>query len=410
MLFVFLFLLFMLQLSAAEEIKLRFSGPDDFEKLTEENKKLTVKLFYQGKEEAYLYLPAGWDADNLRIWFSGTDWMEYENVRYKNGDRISFPLNEPGDFSIGDSGKTYRLTVMQSKSIPALFVCTDSNSMKHIHAQKGNREEAFLTIYNPDGKKAFSDRIKHIKSRGNSTFDAPKKPYQIKFNKKISLFGWNAEKTYVLLANYIDKSQIRNKLALDLARYSGAYRFVPQTQPVDLYLNGGYNGTYLLTEKVEINTGRLDTYDLEEEIEDLNAELEWEMLNCEGDDKYRRNAKKYYHIPNAPSEYTGGYLIVETISSYYNNTPSGFVTRRGQAFIIKEPKYVTKEGIVLTAKDLLFLGHFLIITETRRFSRTGRISLSRLYTYFSARQCYFFKKFISFYKKNTCLRTRQALK
>ena len=186
LLFVFLFLLFMLQLSAAEEIKLRFSGPDDFEKLTEENKKLTVKLFYQGKEEAYLYLPAGWDADNLRIWFSGTDWMEYENVRYKNGDRISFPLNEPGDFSIGDSGKTYRLTVMQSKSIPALFVCTDSNSMKHIDAQKGNREGAFLTIYNPDGKKAFSDRIKHIKSRGNSTFDAPKKPYQIKFNKKIS--------------------------------------------------------------------------------------------------------------------------------------------------------------------------------------------------------------------------------
>ena len=62
---------------------------------------------------------------------------------------------------------------------------------------------------------------------------------------------------------------------------------------------------------------------------------------------------------------------------------------------------------MLTTENLLFLGHFHFVTETRRLSRTGRNSLFILYTYFSARQRHYSEKFISFYKKAHGLIHRQ---
>ena len=42
---------------------------------------------------------------------------------------------------------------------------------------------------------------------------ASKKPYKLKFDKKVDLFGNGKAKTWVLLANYSDKSMIRNHMA-----------------------------------------------------------------------------------------------------------------------------------------------------------------------------------------------------
>ena len=69
-----------------------------------------------------------------------------------------------------------------------------------------------------------------------------------------------------MLANALDRSQIRSTLGLDLARYCGAFAYTPDTQPVDLYMNNDYKGTYLLTEKVEIAPGRVEIRDLEDMI------------------------------------------------------------------------------------------------------------------------------------------------
>ena len=56
---------------------------------------------------------------------------------------------------------------------------------------------------------------------------------------------------------------------------------------------------------------------------------------------------------------------------------------------------------MLTTENLLFLGHFHIITETRRHSRTGIFSLSILYTFLLATQHRIFPKFISFYNEKS---------
>ena len=79
----------------------------------------------------------------------------------------------------------------------------------------------------------------------------------LKFDSKQSLFGRTAAKEWVLLANYYDKSNIRNYLAYNLANKLD-FGFQPSSIFVDVYFNNEYIGLYTLTEQLEANEGRVD--------------------------------------------------------------------------------------------------------------------------------------------------------
>lgn len=97
-----------------------------------------------------------------------------------------------------------------------------------------------------------------IRGRGNSTWGMAKKPYRINLNTAGSLLGMPATaKNWVLLANYADKTRIRNAVALEMSRYLG----MPYASPfrfVDVILNGNYLGSYLLTDHMEVRENRID--------------------------------------------------------------------------------------------------------------------------------------------------------
>ncbi len=98
-----------------------------------------------------------------------------------------------------------------------------------------------------------------IRGRGHSTWKLyPKKPYRIKFDEKTSLFGEKKNKSWVLLAMYNDFSYIKDRLAFTLADSPGTEDFVPSYNYVELYINGRYNGLYLLTDQVDENKGRCE--------------------------------------------------------------------------------------------------------------------------------------------------------
>lgn len=97
-----------------------------------------------------------------------------------------------------------------------------------------------------------------IRLRGNSTSAPEKKPFKIKFNNKVSIFGLPEAKDWVLLANYFDKSNLRNYLAYLTANKLENLDFQPSSIFVDVYLNNEYFGLYLLCEQIEVNEGRVD--------------------------------------------------------------------------------------------------------------------------------------------------------
>lgn len=97
-----------------------------------------------------------------------------------------------------------------------------------------------------------------IRGRGNSTwFTYDKKPYRIKFEERQSLLGMAPSRDYVLLAEYGDKSLLRNYMSHMMSSYLNLSHAL-ETRFVNLYFNGRYDGLYLLTEQVEIDTNRLN--------------------------------------------------------------------------------------------------------------------------------------------------------
>lgn len=96
-----------------------------------------------------------------------------------------------------------------------------------------------------------------FRGRGNSTWSMPKTPYRMKFAKKQSLCGLAKAKSYALIANYIDCTQMRNVMAFEMARRLGL-PFTNHAVPVNVYLNGHYRGAYFLTEKIGIGGASVD--------------------------------------------------------------------------------------------------------------------------------------------------------
>ena len=98
-----------------------------------------------------------------------------------------------------------------------------------------------------------------VRLRGNSTQDFPKKPYAFKLDKKASVLGMPDHKRWVLLANWLDRTMLRNDLALYLANQTDSW--APHGTPVELVLNGVHVGNYWLGEQIKIDKNRVNIAD-----------------------------------------------------------------------------------------------------------------------------------------------------
>ncbi len=116
---------------------------------------------------------------------------------------------------------------------------------------------AQIVIVNTDGSVMALDDNCQIKVRGNFTSNGEKKPYNIKFSKKIDLFGFGSAKKWTLLADWYDSTLMRNALALDFSQQLG-YIVTMDHVPVEVWMDGQFLGVYLLTEKIEADSNRVD--------------------------------------------------------------------------------------------------------------------------------------------------------
>ena len=95
-----------------------------------------------------------------------------------------------------------------------------------------------------------------VRGRGNTTWTWPKKPYLIKFDQRQSLFGFPAHKRWVLLANFLDRTMMRNLVAMKVSSMTGL-DWTPRCRSVELMLNGRHMGNYLLIEQVRVDENRV---------------------------------------------------------------------------------------------------------------------------------------------------------
>ncbi len=144
-----------------------------------------------------------------------------------------------------------------------------------------------------------------IRLRGNSTMNYPKKPYRIKFEEKKALFGWPKNKSWVLLALYADYSDIKDYTAFALADAIKGSAFVPHAKHVELYLNGEFQGIYLLCDQVDENKGRTGVKEDFGEEDEVPFLVEWD------ENAYNEGALgvDYFKIYNEDSGVTSYYNV-----------------------------------------------------------------------------------------------------
>ena len=118
-----------------------------------------------------------------------------------------------------------------------------------------------------------------VKGRGNSTWGYPKKPYALKLPEKANLIGTGEDKRWVLLANWMDRTLLRNDVTFEIARRT-SLEWTPSGEFIELYLNGKHQGNYWLGEKVKTGTARLKADYLIEM--DVNYDEDWRYYSTYG--------------------------------------------------------------------------------------------------------------------------------
>lgn len=156
--------------------------------------------------------------------------------------------------------------------------------------------------------KDVSELKAQIKVRGNSTANCPKKPYRIKLNKKNSLFGYEKAKNWVLLADYMDGSNMHNYTALKFAKMiRGEDSFGVDPLHVNVILNGENIGLYEFGEHIDTKEGRLNIEQdniWEKSFDEINFYIERDSSTLT--DPLEKEGTTYFKVPlenYSPSQY-----------------------------------------------------------------------------------------------------------
>lgn len=299
-----------------------------------------------GKDGYVLSLPGFWDLTKIRLELedSGTVWL--------GNDRLEIPAGTEADLTAlagkqtvirGEKrSETGYVTILQGSAIPSLFLEVDEKRLQQVNYDKEKQITEGRAVYaEADGTVSWDGPIDQMKGRGNNTFRYKKKPYQIKLREKASFSGMGKGRTWVLLANWTDVSQLRNRIMLDMAGDIGLKNAV-RCVHADVWINGQYQGLYLVAEKIQVGKERIPITNLEKATEKVNpSPLDFEELETVKSKHYP--LMRFYPAIRDPEDITGGYIF--TIEKYHrlqNTKLEGFRTRENLSVHIKEPTRPSK--------------------------------------------------------------------
>jgi hypothetical protein len=247
------------------------------------------------------------------------------------GQRVSPPPQEKAEVIYTDH------YMPEDNGIPLVIITTVhnqriTNKIDNIPA----RMKIVDSRSKPYGRGLFEGEIE-IRGRGNTSFWMPKSSYNFSIETKSPILDMTPSDAWMLIANYADKSLMRNYTAYEFSRDLGA-RFAPKLRFVDFILDGDYLGTYAIGERVKIDPGRLDL------------------------PKLRPHMQREYEL-------TGSYVLEVNAQDKRNPDEIIFETskvRRNTFFSIKQPgahnlspeafEYI--KDYVNRAEDALFSPHF----------------------------------------------------
>jgi len=206
-----------------------------------------------------------------------------KNMGYIKGESIqTLGVEEESSYVVAVSNLNYRFvgwsdgfkeakrkdTISESKEVKEIKAQFEYVGFPELHitfpdvAGEIDKEysSASVSISNTEKKYSLEYEPIKIRIRGNSSSRFDKKSYKLNFSSKVNLFdlGKAERKDWVLIANHSDQSLMRNYMAYGLSQRFDGFEVKYNCAFVDVYLNGVYNGVYLLTEQVEVGKSRVN--------------------------------------------------------------------------------------------------------------------------------------------------------
>lgn len=274
-------------------------------------------------------------------------------VNDANGEMRAFQWNGTGRFHLQELTADdhvllrvhgYEDQVYTFSAFPTLYIECDTGYYNQV---KGMAKEAKMELVAADGKTVYSGGTQ-IKLRGNSSAWQEKRPFKLKLDKSTDLFGMGKNKHWVLLANWYDRTNLRNVMSYEMSGRLGMWYC--ESQWVELYYNDEYYGLYQLCENIRVDEGRVDIFDWDEAAENVAAlcakehgldatateqltrqlsyDLTWVTRGTDG--QYDLTP----YIDELELDITGGYLIE---NDSYNDEPSQFTTKNGVMYMVTTP-------------------------------------------------------------------------
>lgn len=224
-----------------------------------------------------------------------------------------------------------------ANDLPSLLLTLPPGQYESILKDKKLKVGACALLHSADNDTMYDGDLAYVKTRGNQTWEVEKKAYTIELPVKTRLLGLYKSRTFVLLANALDESHIRNAVSFDLARLMSlptpAYAFLK------LYVNGEYKGLYQMTNKVKIERHTLNITDLGKSNKQANPRRleDYEAFEHIGN---LSTVCRGFRLENDPADITGGYLL-----EYGNGNESAFVSNAGDVVGIRSPKYASVKQV-----------------------------------------------------------------
>ena len=342
-----------------------------------EGREISILPFEKkAQQEVWLFLPGALKGKDPVIRIDQDTDLVWGETTYANGSVF------PAESFVGQTVTAFfssgrrigNVHVMQGSEIPAMFFTMDPADYSLIlkKTKFDIKSDARLLMLSGDGTLAAEEAVPSFKTHGNSTFFAPKKAYVFQMAHKEPLAGMEKNKKWMLLANWFDISLIRNQITFDLCREIGLTS-TPDCRQTDLYINGAYCGTYLLTEKIQLKKGRLEISDLEETLEELNGKDAYDEAAFKKGTGKNAPYLKFFNLAEEPEDVSGGYLLEIEKSLQYSQMTSGagFVTEEGMCIVVKEPTHAGRKCLDYIS-ELVNDFHNAVLRKDGISKETGR--------------------------------------
>ena len=225
------------------------------------------------------------------------------------------------DGSTADYNITFNCPQINTE-LPVLHMKPD-----YLISSKDNYVDTYIQLYDKtpestgEGWWDSAEKGKiEMRGRGNSTWGLPKKPFRMKFTEKFSPIGLNhaKEKSWVILAQDMDKSLLRTHLAFEYSRilfnaadnyhHEKAVLFTPCSRFINVYLTGDYYDSS--TGRTRYMDGEyLGVYQMSDQVQRADGRIAVDKLKAsDGDD---------------PEKITGGYVIEADLHEGNHYTSKG---------------------------------------------------------------------------------------